>query len=55
MGETLVEQAYPNARKLAIKEGTLAKLGVRLPDESEYPVMCPFAISQILDEDFFGV
>jgi hypothetical protein len=53
--EQTVEQAYPNARKLAIKEGKLAKLGVRLPDESEYPVVCPFAIAQVLDEDFFGI
>ena len=53
--EKAVEQAYPNARKLAIKEGRLAKLGVRLPDEAEYPVACPFVIAQILDEDFFGV
>ena len=49
-----IMQAYPNARKLAIKEGKLAKLGVRLPTEIEYPLECPFLADQILDEDFFG-
>ncbi|AFZ59194.1 DUF29 domain-containing protein [Anabaena cylindrica FACHB-243] len=50
-----VEKAYPDARKLAIKEGKLAKFGVRVPAESEYPLMCPFSIEQILDEDFYGL
>ncbi|WP_071191878.1 DUF29 domain-containing protein [Trichormus sp. NMC-1] len=50
-----VEKAYPDARKLAIKEGKLAKFGVRVPEESEYPMVCPFSIEQILDEDFYGV
>lgn len=49
-----VEKAYPAARKLAIKEGKLAKFGVQVPEESEYPATCPFTIEQILDEDFFG-
>jgi hypothetical protein len=49
-----IEKAYPNARKVAIKAGKLAKLGVRMPEESEYPTTCPFAIEQILDEDFYG-
>ncbi|GAX37894.1 DUF29 domain-containing protein [Nodularia sp. NIES-3585] len=49
-----VEKAYPDARKLAIKEGKLAKFGVRVPEESEYPFRCPFAIEEILDEDFYG-
>jgi hypothetical protein len=49
-----IMQAYPNARKLAIKEGKLAKLGVRIPSEIEYPLECPFLVDQILDEDFFG-
>lgn len=48
-----VEKAYPDSRKLAIKEGKLAKFGVRVPEESEYPMVCPFSIEQILDEDFY--
>jgi hypothetical protein len=48
----VVEQAYPNARKLAIREGKLARFGVRIPDEIEYPTDCPFSIEQILDEDY---
>ncbi len=50
-----VEKAHPDARKLAIKEGKLAKFGVRIPHESEYPTVCPFSIEQILDEDFYGL
>ncbi len=50
-----LEKAYPDARKVAIKEGKLAKFGVRMPNESEYPIICPFAIEQILDEDFYGL
>jgi hypothetical protein len=50
-----VEKAYPDARKVAIKEGTLAKFGVRVPEESEYPITCPFSIGQILNEDFYGL
>ena len=50
-----VEKAYHASRKLAIKEGNLAKFGVRIPAESEYPMTCPFSIDQILDEDFYGV
>jgi hypothetical protein len=53
MDEALA-QAYPNARKLAVKEGQLAKFGVRIPDGSEYPTECPFTTEQILDEDFFA-
>jgi len=49
-----VEKAYPDARKLAIKEGKLAKFGVHVPEESEYPILCPFSVEQILDEDFYG-
>jgi hypothetical protein len=48
-----VEKAYPDSRKLAIKEGKLAKFGVHVPEESEYPMVCPFSIEQILDEDFY--
>ncbi|ELR99402.1 DUF29 domain-containing protein [Gloeocapsa sp. PCC 73106] len=49
-----VEKAYGDGRKLAIKEGKLAKFGVRTQEESEYPLICPFSIEQILDEDFYG-
>jgi hypothetical protein len=48
-----IEQAYPQSRKLAIKEGKLAAFGVRIPDESEYPHTCPFSLEQILNEDFY--
>ncbi len=50
-----LEKAYPDGRKLAIKESQLAKFGVRVPSESEYPMICPFSIEQILDEDFYGL
>lgn len=50
-----VGKAYPDGRKLAIKEGKFAKFGVRVPEESEYPMICPFSIEQILDEDFYGL
>ena len=49
-----VEKAYGDGRKLAIKEGKLAKFGVQVPKESDYPIHCPFSIEQILNEDFFG-
>jgi hypothetical protein len=50
-----IEKAYSGGRKLAIKEGALAKFGVRIPAERDYPIDCPFSIDQILDEDFYGV
>lgn len=50
-----IEKAYLDGRKLAIKEGKLAKCGVRVPEESEYPTVCPFSVEQILDEDFYGL
>ena len=50
-----LEKAYPDSRKLAIKEGKLVKFGVRVPKESEYPITCHFSIEQILDEDFYGL
>lgn len=50
-----IEQAYPQSRKLAIKEGKLAAFGVRIPDESEYPHTCPFSLEQILNEDFYSL
>lgn len=52
--EEAVEKAYPDGRKLAIKEGKLAKFGVPIPEENEYSIICPFSIEQILDEDFYG-
>ena len=53
--ETAIEEAYPDARKVAIKESRLAQLGVRMPPEDEYPMTCPFSKEQLLDEDFFEV
>jgi Domain of unknown function DUF29 len=50
-----VHKAYLDGRKLALKEGQFAKLGVRVPEENEYPMNCPFSIEQILNEDFYGV
>jgi len=52
--DTAIEQAYVNGRKLAIKEGQLAKVGVPVPAESDYPVTCPFTMAQIGDENFYG-
>jgi hypothetical protein len=52
--EEAVNKAYLDGRKLAIKEGKLASFGVRMPEEKEYPLSCPFSIEQILDEDFYG-
>lgn len=49
-----MEKAYKDARKLAIKEGKLARFGVRIPNEEEYPSILPFSVGQILDEDFMG-
>lgn len=51
--ETAIQSAYSDARTIAIKESKLAKLGVRIPDENEYLMICPFSVEQILDEDFF--
>jgi hypothetical protein len=50
----IIPQAYADARKLAIKEGKKAKLGVRQPSEAEYPLDCPYFVEQLLDEDFYG-
>ncbi|MFM2064892.1 MAG: hypothetical protein RLZZ507_4563, partial [Cyanobacteriota bacterium] len=50
----VISLAYADARKLAIKESKNAKLGVRKPDESEYPLDFPFTLEQLLDEDFYG-
>lgn len=53
--DTVIEQCYQTARKLAIKEGKRASFGVRIPTENEYPTKCPFDPDQILDEDFYGI
>ena len=48
---TAIENAYPDARDLAIKEGKRADgRKVIKRDESEYPEKCPFTFEQILDE-----
>lgn len=49
-----IEQAYPEGRDLAIQEGEKAAFGVRIPEENEYPLVCPFSVEQILDRDFLG-
>lgn len=51
----VIEKAYPDARKVAIKESKFAIFGIRIPEESEYPTTCPFSIEQILDEDYYGL
>ena len=53
--ETAIQIAYPDARKVAIKEGKLAKFGIPIPAEEIYPATCPFSLEQILDEDFMGL
>ena len=53
--ETAIQSAYPDARKVAIKEGKLARFGVPIPSEVVYPITCPFTLEQILDEDFMGL
>jgi hypothetical protein len=50
----LLEESYTDGRDIAIKEGKLASFGVRIPDESEYPHLCPFTFEQILDDEFYG-
>lgn len=52
--KTVLETAYIDGRRLAIKEGKRAQFGVRIPHEEEYPQICPFSIEQILDEDFYS-
>lgn len=49
-----IKKAYPNGRKLAIKEGKRAKKGIRIPQENEYCMTCPFTIEQLLDENFYS-
>jgi hypothetical protein len=52
--ETAIQEAYLDARQVAIKEGKLARFGVRIPPENEYPKICPFLPEQILHESFYG-
>lgn len=52
--ETAIQEAYPDTRKIAIKEDKLAQFGVCISQESEYPKICPFSPEQILNEDFYG-
>ncbi len=49
-----VDKAYTDGRKLAIKEGKLASFGLRIPQETEYPLSCPFTLEQLLDEHFYA-
>lgn len=49
-----LQESYLDGRDIAIKEGKRASFGVRIPDESEYPLNCPFTIDEILDDDFYG-
>lgn len=50
-----IESAYPDAYQLAIKEGKRAKFGVSIPEKKNYPLTCPFSVTEILDEDFYGL
>lgn len=52
--ETAIQEAYPDARKIAIAQGKLAQFGVWIPAENDYPTTCPFLKEQILDENFYG-
>jgi hypothetical protein len=51
---TAIEQAYPDGRDLAIRESKFAAFGIQIPDENNYPLICPFTLEEILDEDFYG-
>jgi hypothetical protein len=53
--ESTISAAYPDARKVAIKEGRLAWFGVMIPTEGDYPLDCPFTVEQLLDQDFMGI
>jgi hypothetical protein len=52
---TAIQEVFPDARKVAIKEAKFAKFGVRIPGENEYPLDCPFSVEQILDDNFMGI
>lgn len=53
--DTAIQEAYPDARDLAITESKNANFGVHIPNKSEYPMICPFSIEEILDNSFYGV
>ena len=50
--ETAIEEAYLDARRVAIKEGKLARFGVPIPPENEYPMICPIIAEKILHKSF---
>jgi Domain of unknown function DUF29 len=50
---TAIAEAFPDSRDLAISEGKRASFAVRIPQENDYPLFCPFAIEQLLDDDFY--
>ena len=49
-----IEQAYPDGRDLAIRESKFTAFGIQTPNENNYPLICPFTLEEILDEDFYG-
>jgi hypothetical protein len=51
---TILNSSYLKSRKLAIKEGKLAAFGIPIPNEDNYPLICPFSPEQILNEDYYG-
>ena len=51
---TILNSSYPKSRKLAIKEGKLAAFCIPIPNEDNYPLICPFSPEQILNEDYYG-
>jgi hypothetical protein len=53
--KTALEEAYLDGRDIAIRESKLASFGIRIPEEKEYPMNCPFTSEQILDDDFYGI
>ena len=53
--ESAINAAYPDARKVAIKESRLARFSIMTPPEEDYPSDCPFTVEQLLDEDFMGL
>lgn len=50
---TILDTSYPKSRKIAIKESKLAVFGISIPQEKDYPLICPFTFEQILNEDFY--
>jgi hypothetical protein len=49
-----ISESYHDSRDLAIKEGKRGKFGVNIPSEREYPLICPFSLEQILDDNFYA-